>query len=471
MKHDLNRHGTSARGCRALRGSVAMALLLLATLALALLAGASTAEAVIIDNSADPAWTGTIAGPGSTTDEAYDVALAGGGVTFVTGKIANDDISLTKFVDGVISWTKVYDSPYHAQDAAYKLAVGRGGVVYTVGSSYRASWDNSDLILIKWSAASGKVLWARRYDGPAHRNDSGRDVGVDRRGNVTVTGTSDDGNGKQDWLVRNYSPSGAVRWTKRLDVGIGAHPAGLFVAGDDSVYIAGYEQRSIPNVGIQNRSVTMRFSPSGRSLWKKTYLGPEGSGAFVYALAKRPGGGVYACGYAITAASGADGLVVGYSSTGTRKAFVLGSAAGNQEFRDVAVTSTGYVVAVGSSSANDVSDPYYVVYKSDGTVSSSGTAVGSGVDSYRAVAADGFGGFYIAGSRHLPSDDQVLTIMRRSTITNGGMFDFAWGAGYASSETRPTSIAVRGSTVSVAGLFRENPSGPNIDQVVLTWVW
>ena len=51
------------------------------------------------------------------------------------------------------------------------------------------------------------------------------------------------------------------------------------------------------------------------------------------------------------------------------------------------------------------------------------------------------------------------------------MFDFAWGASYASSETRPTSIAVRGSTVSVVGLFRENPSGPNIDQVVLTWVW
>ena len=172
-----------------------------------------------------------------------------------------------------------------------------------------------------------------------------------------------------------------------------------------------------------------------------------------------------------TAASATDGLVVSYSATGTRKTFVLGSAADSQEFRDVAVTSTGYVVAVGSSSANDGSDPYYVVYKSDGTVSSSGTAAGAGLDSYRAVATDGFGGFYIAGSRHLPSDDQVLTIMRRSTITNGGMFDFAWGAGYASSETRPTAIAVRATTVSVVGLFRENAVGPNIGQVVLTWVW
>ena len=99
------------------------------------------------------------------------------------------------------------------------------------------------------------------------------------------------------------------------------------------------------------------------------------------------------------------------------------------------------------------------------------SAAGAGIDSYRAVATDGFGGFYITGSRHLPSGDQVLVTMRRSTITNGGMFDFSWGASYASSETRPTAIAVRGSTVSVAGLFRENPTGPNIDQVVLTWVW
>ena len=72
-----------------------------------------------------------------------------------------------------------------------------------MGNSYRASWDNSDLILIKWSASSGKVLWVRRYDGPAHQDDYGTDVGVDRRGNVTVTGTSKDADGKQDWLVRS----------------------------------------------------------------------------------------------------------------------------------------------------------------------------------------------------------------------------------------------------------------------------
>jgi hypothetical protein len=79
---------------------------------------------------------------------------------------------------------------------AIRMALGPGDVIYTAGNSQGAN-GKDDLLLVKWSA-TGKVLWVRRYDGPAHSAEKATGVVVDAAGNVTVAALSADAGGKYD---------------------------------------------------------------------------------------------------------------------------------------------------------------------------------------------------------------------------------------------------------------------------------
>jgi hypothetical protein len=246
-------------------------------------------------------------------------------------------------------------------------------------------------------------------------------------------------------------------------------PTGLVTAKDGSVYVTGFQQQALP--GLTTTAVTVRFSAGGKRLWQRRYAGPEGMPALAYELALRPGGGVYVCGYTATAATGADGMVLSYTAAGVGKAFTLAGGAETQEFTDLAVTSTGHVVAAGSSTAAGTKDPYYAVYTSAGAVSSAGLWPGMSHDEWNAVGADAFGGFYLVGTRHLTATQRIVVVSRRSTATGGGMFDSTWGAAYDSEFTQPYAIAVRGTTVCAVGKIKNTVAASGDDQFVLTWIW
>lgn len=458
-----------------LRVAVTAGVLLLFALGAAGPAGADGAkdpQRIIFDLSATPSWTKTFHGLGAAFDAAEDVVMTKGGVTYVAGTIGNAagaDASLTKLVNGVSAWPapKTYDSPYHSVDTATKVALGPGGTVYTAGRSIGAN-GMFDILVVKWSS-SGAVKWAKRYDGPSHSQDIASAMVVDSAGNVTVGGYSLGATGA-DWVVVSWSSTGAKRWTSRYSASSPHEivPMDMVVAGDRSVYASG-----ISAIPPAVSAMTVKYSPSGVKLWKKAYQGPAGLGALAWGAVARPGGGVYVCGSAISGGTGADGLVMGYTAGGVRDVFALDTGPGgatSQSFVDLAVTSTGKVVAVGSSTAGGNEDLHAATYTVDGTIAGQATLPGAWDDEFTAVAADAFGGYYATGSYHTAVNKTAIFTARGSVLTGGGGFWSLWAPAFVSDDNEPNAIAVRGTTAVVVGEASEG-AAQGVDQVVLGYVY
>lgn len=434
--------------------------------------GAKGPQKIIFDISATPSWIHDFHGPGASWDSAQDVAIAPNGATYVTGAIGagpSADLSLMKLVDGVPAWAtpKLYDSPHHSADRGIAIALGPNNTVYTAGDSVGAN-GMPDILVVKWSS-SGAVKWAKRYDGPGHGIDAAKAMVVDSAGNVTVGGYSVGAAGV-DWVVVSWSASGAKRWTSRYS-STSPHeiaPMDMVVAGDRSVYATGVS--AIPPAIT---AMTVKYSPSGVTRWKKTYAGPAGLGALTWAAVARPGGGVYVCGSTNSAGTGADGLVMSYTAGGTRDVFALDPGTGGaseQSLRDLAVTSTGRVVAVGFNAAGGNKDLHAATYTVDGTIAGQATLPGAWEDEFVAVTADAFGGYYATGVYHTAVDKTAIFTARGSVLTGGGGFWSLWAPAFVSDDNRPNAIAVRGATAIVVGEASEG-AAQGVDQVVLGYVY
>jgi len=436
----------------------------------------------ISDPAASPSWTISIAGETPRDDAATDVKITRDGAVYVAGSAdfhtpVSNAMTLAKIVDGSLVWVKRYEGVYGQGYSGYitsKMALGPGGVVYTVGTERLIDLGDLEndgmLVVVKWSS-SGSVKWRRRV----MQTGVATAVGVDDRGNVTVAGRVV--GRTHEWVVASWSPSGVRRWTWRYSpwpVWGGERDGAndLHVAADGSVYVTG-EARLASGVSA---AMTVKFSRSGTKLWSRTYVGVAGLGAAAYAMAPRPGGGVYVCGSVLTDADGSDGFVIGYPSTGgPRTLFGLDSGAGaisDEAFYDLTVTSASprRVVAVGASATAGDSDARATVYDLAGAIVDAATRPGIWNDSYVAVAADCLGGYYVTGTEHVSADDARILTWRRSTLPGGGGWSSVVDVPAASASTGPRAIAVRGTTAWVVGTWSSAGSA-DMDQVVLGYVY
>ncbi len=279
-------------------------------------------------------WSQPYDDPNGGTDEAMCVAVDSGGNTVVSGfatlynPVSHTDIFsiytlMYSFIDpSSVSWDSQYNGPGNLDDrpVAIASATDTSNNTVVVGYGKNAS-NNTDIYVIKYNSASGKVWDAVPYDGPGHGNDipSSALFGLD--GSIYVTGYSEKtpGSSNYSFFTAKYAGSdGSLTWSDVYSVAPTGDNKGNFIAMDNSgdVYITG----SATNLAGNRDIYTIKYSGSAgtaQRLWERALDGPaHGDDAGVSVGVDQVEGNIVVAGTSLTSADNNDFSLVKYSSAG-----------------------------------------------------------------------------------------------------------------------------------------------------------
>jgi hypothetical protein len=139
-------------------------------------------------------WQKRFNGPDNAYDEAMGVAVDAHGNVVVAAysynSSGNRDYYTAKHaaIDGALVWGQRYNGPANGDDHPFAIAIDQANNVLVTGYSHNGS--NHDYYTAKYDAATGSLLWEKRYNGPSNAFDQAKVVKVDSSGDVIVSGTS-----------------------------------------------------------------------------------------------------------------------------------------------------------------------------------------------------------------------------------------------------------------------------------------
>ena len=355
-------------------------------------------------------------GPDDSTDVAADLVVDASGNVYVTGRSWDDstkfDYLTVKYNSlGTQLWVARYNDTTNGDDQACAIALDLDGNVYVTGYSTSL---NHDYATIKYDP-SGTEVWVKRYNGSDNRirHDEARDLAVDERGNVYVTGYSwVSYPNLEDFLTIKYDTNGSQVWTAFYD-GIGNDwdvANDLAVDAQGNVYVTGHSRN--PGTGVDY--ATVRYDSLGTQLWVATYNGSANGGDYGLALTVDGSSNVYVTGESW--GTNYDYLTVKYNRSGTQlwTARYNGPGNGQDWPHDLAVDDDGNVYVTGQSPGAGT-DLDYCTIKYDPLGAQSWVARYNGpadsIDGARALAVDVCGNVYVTGlSTGSVSDYDYATI-------------------------------------------------------------
>jgi Beta-propeller repeat len=155
--------------------------------------------------------------------------------------------------DGEEQWNRLYDAGDYPSGSTVGTEYVRGvvvdgsGNVTMTGMSFAATYPTTtgwDYATVQFDT-NGELRWARRYNGPASRNDLGRTLAVDAAGSVYVTGGSANAAGVLDIATVKYDVDGNELWVNRYDGPAGGtddvvETSPALAVTDERVYVTGF---------------------------------------------------------------------------------------------------------------------------------------------------------------------------------------------------------------------------------------
>ncbi|HKZ21582.1 MAG TPA: SBBP repeat-containing protein [candidate division Zixibacteria bacterium] len=220
-------------------------------------------------------------------------------------------ISLPALAQVDTVWVRRYNGPGNAEDRVRALAVDNSGNVYITGRSI-GSGTSFDYTTIKYSPG-GDTIWVRRYNGTGNNLDEPFTIKVDTAGNVYIAGRSYGGGTFFDYATIKYGPTGDTLWVRRYN-GTGNaldRANALAVDKNGNVYVTGESWR-----GTSSDYATIKYSPNGEIIWTRYYDGPATGEDRAYALTVDDSGNVYVSGESIGNGSFYDYATIKYDSNG-----------------------------------------------------------------------------------------------------------------------------------------------------------
>ena len=270
-------------------------------------------------------WVKRYNGPANGDDVAVAVAVSPGGSTvFVTGysrgTASGYDYATVAYraSTGKMLWAKRYNGPASRADTATSLAVS-SAAVFVTGSSMGTD-HVAHYATVAYRATTGTQLWAERYHGPGVGSDYARSVTVNPSGTrVFVTGTSNGKTTHTDYATLAYRAlTGARLWVKRYNspgAGYGYDEASAMAINPAGTVLYVTGNSHAVNSGGSYTTVAYRTS-TGARLWANRYNGASAPAA----IAVNPSGtSVFVTGFRNSAPSSFYFVTVAYNATtGTR---------------------------------------------------------------------------------------------------------------------------------------------------------
>jgi len=261
-------------------------------------------------------WVKRHNGLGNGDDRSNAIVLDDSGNVYVTGSSTGigtygDFFTIKYNSSGDTIWTRSWDSDFHQGDGAQDIELDPFGNIYVTGSSYRGgnAWD---CVTIKYNS-SGVEQWASLYSGQLGDFDLASSLAVDNSGNAYVTGRCG-ANGSGEYLTIKYDSDGDTLWTRKYDgPANGVDEADAIVLDESgNVYVTG---RSLGNTSGYDYA-TIKYNPSGDTLWIRRYNGTANDIDEAYAIAVDVLGNVYVTGESNGAGTSIDYLTIKYNSSG-----------------------------------------------------------------------------------------------------------------------------------------------------------
>jgi glucose dehydrogenase len=234
-----------------------------------------------------------------------------------------------------------------------------GDAVYVTGTSQGTSLGE-DYATIAYSTTTGARLWLRRFSGPLNLDFAAGLTVSPSTGSVFVTGYSggstsvedyatisyNGATGKQLWATRYNGPGNGNNQATALAISPGANT--LFVTGDS----AGGHDLDYATIAYN--------TTTGKQLWARRYNGPGNGNDIPFAVAVSPDGNtVYITGSSKAAATGGDYATVAYNTTTGTQLWTdryNGLGNGNDTAYSVAASpATGTIFVTGASLGSGVS--------------------------------------------------------------------------------------------------------------------
>jgi uncharacterized delta-60 repeat protein len=214
-----------------------------------------------------------------------------------------------------------------------------------------------------YAQSAVRADWVRNYS-------SGSDpefafayaTAVDGSGNVYVTGSSYASNGLPDYATVKYNPSGETLWVQRYNGPADDWDAATELALDPAgnVYVTGH------SFGPDDFDyVTVKYSAAGEQQWAARYDGPANGDDWPNALAVDASGNVYVTGYSAGSGTSHDYATLKYGPSGTQEWVARYNGPGNtrDRARALGVDGSGNVYVTGDSGEGSENRSDYVTVK------------------------------------------------------------------------------------------------------------
>jgi hypothetical protein len=310
-------------------------------------------------------------------------------------------------VPGAEIWRRSYDGGGGYDDQAADLVFAPKGYFYVVGQVTRTASGNANIAVARYSQA-GSRKWVRRYDGPAHEKDFASAAVCDRAGNVYVTGYIVRGVYNIDLVLIKYSPSGKRLWLRTWDSAKHGDDIGrqLALDGAGNVYVAGTSRNDPADLVGQDLKL-LKYDRYGHRKWVRSY--DPGVGMYCDAnglVVDKKRGRMFVGAVIDTPGASWQWLAARYSTSGARRWLWLWGGLNDDQAKALALGPDGSIYQVGNADGGGGSDSDAAIVRWTATgVIAPGwprihDGVGSGNDHFYGVAVDRFGKIHAVGDAY-----------------------------------------------------------------------